>query len=210
MRAISTDERDSAWERTDARYRVYVFDGPDNAVTTVDLVETTLDEALDAARDLSGRDERLWSLALVETDARGLRGLVWLSGMDYNDPPDSAMERAQRARMQNRYLAERRRRGSALHLPNGRRLIRMFPEWTEGWPLWESFSDHYHLTPADLTLSPALGEELRGWNEVWSARGLDAPVPTGWYDEGIRLLGLLREELDDVAEVRAEFLHDPA
>ncbi len=50
MRGFSVDERDSTWERDDARYRLYVFEGPGNAVTTFDIVDATVEEALESAR----------------------------------------------------------------------------------------------------------------------------------------------------------------
>ena len=39
MRALEVDERDSSWEMSDARYRLFVFDGPGNAVTTIELLD---------------------------------------------------------------------------------------------------------------------------------------------------------------------------
>lgn len=86
------DERDSAWERSDPRFRVFVFEGPGNATTVVDIVDATIEDDLESARALSKADELLWSLALVDDDSRGSRGLVWLSGMDYNDRPVTASE----------------------------------------------------------------------------------------------------------------------
>ncbi|MDQ0736836.1 hypothetical protein [Arthrobacter agilis] len=58
MRAINVDERDSAWERDDARYRVYVFEGAGNAVTTVDILDATVEEALETATAMSNDDEQ--------------------------------------------------------------------------------------------------------------------------------------------------------
>lgn len=206
MRGIPSNERDSTWERDDARYRLYVFTGPDNAVTTTDIVEATIEEALDCASALSEGDEHLWSLALVENDARGMRGLIWLSGMDYNDPPGTPREWQRRKQMQDRYLSARNRRGEPVVLPNGLRLIRVFPEWVSGWPLWESFTDAYRLTGADLGLTPELSDALLEWNEAWLLRHEEDPLPPGWEDEGLRLVARLRIELDGTAEVRAEFL----
>lgn len=206
MRGIPSDERDSTWERDDARYRLYVFTGPDNAVTTTDIVEATIEEALDCADALSEGDAHLWSLALVENDARGMRGLIWLSGMDYNDPPDSPREWQRRGQMQDRYLRARRRRGEPVVLPNGLRLIRVFPEWVSGWPLWENFTEDYRLTGADLGLTDSLSEALFEWNEAWLSRDENDPLPAGWEAEGHRLVGRLRDELRGVAEVRPEFL----
>lgn len=206
MRGFPADERDSTWERDDARYRLYVFEGPDNAVTTIDIVEATIEQALESARALSNGDEHLWSLAMVENDARGMRGLIWLSGMDYNDPPSSAREWQRRRQMQDRYLMAKSRRREPTVLPNGLRLIRVFPEWVSGWPLWENFSEDYRLSGPDLGLTAELSDALLGWNEAWLDRHEDDPLPAGWEDEGRRLLIQLRSELDGIAEVRPEFL----
>ena len=208
MRGEYVDERDSAWERDDPRFRVYVFKGPGNAVTTVDIIDATIDEALDSARALSHGDEDLWSLALVENDARGRRGLIWLSGMDYNDTPCTAREWQRRRQMQDRYLRARSRTGRAPLLPNGMRLVRVFPEWVSGWPLWESFTDQYRLDSTSLTISVDLGDALYGWNEQWLSRREDEPLadPDDWETQGIALVGRLSRELEGVAEVRPEFL----
>jgi hypothetical protein len=206
MRGIPVDERDSAWERDDARYRLYIFEGPDNAVTTIDIVEATVEQALESALAMSNGDQHLWSLALVETDARGLRGLIWLSGMDYNDPPTTPWEWQRRRQMQDRYLIAKSRRDVATVLPNGLRLIRVFPEWVSGWPLWENFTAEYRLTGPSLGLTPELSDALFNWNEAWLARQEDDPLPAGWEDEGHRLVVRLRSALDGIAEVRPEFL----
>lgn len=206
MRGFAVDERDSTWERGDARYRVYVFKGADNAVTTIDIVEATIEEALESAIALSEGDLHLWSLALVENDSRGMRGLIWLSGMDYNDPPTTAWEWQRRRQMQERYLMSRRRRGEPTVLPNGLRLIRVFPEWVSGWPLWENFTDDYRRSGPDLGLTQELSDALFRWNEAWLDRQIDDPLPAGWEDEGNRLVIRLRRELEGIAEVRPEFL----
>ncbi|WP_454118363.1 hypothetical protein [Microbacterium lacticum] len=208
MRGYLVDERDSTWERDDAHYRIYIFEGAGNEVTTFDLEGATVEEALEQASAMSGADERLWSLALVENDARGLRGLIWLSAMDYNDPPGSAREWQRRRQMQDRYLLARSRRGESNVLPNGLRLIRVFPEWVSGWPLWESFSDEYHLTGSDLGLSSDLSTALFAWNDAWQSRDVDAPLPEAWEEHGRVLVARLRSELEGVAEVRPEFLQN--
>lgn len=208
MRGYFVDERDSTWERDDARYRIYTFEGAGNEVTTCDLEGATIEEALETAEAMSDGNTRLWSLALVENDSRGLRGLVWLSGMDYNDTPDSAREWQRRRQMQDRYLRARSLRGQPIVLPNGLRLIRVFPEWVSGWPLWESFSESYQLTGTDLGLSPSLSSALYAWNEAWLSRQVEDPVPRGWEEQGRTLVSDLRSELAGVAEVRPEFLQD--
>lgn len=208
MRGYFVDERDSTWERDDARYRIYTYEGAGNAVTTFDVEDATIEEALETAEAMSAGNTRLWSLALVENDSRGLRGLVWLSGMDYNDTPDSAREWQRRRQMQDRYLQARSARGQPIVLPNGLRLVRVFPEWVSGWPLWESFSDTYRLTGMDLGLSPSLSNALHEWNERWLSRQVEDALPPEWEERGRALVSDLRSELVGVAEVRPEFFHD--
>ena len=207
MRGLPADERDSTWERDDARYRLYVFKGAGNAATTTDIFEATIEQALESALTLSDDDEHLWSLALVENDSRGMRGLIWLSGMDYNDAPTTGQEWRRRKQMQDRYLTAKNRRGEPPILPNGLRVIRVFPEWVSGWPLWEDFTADYRRTGPGLGLTRELSDDLFNWNDVWSARKVDSPLPAGWQDEGSRLVVRLRDELKEVAEVRPEFLH---
>lgn len=206
MRGVYVDERDSTWERDDAKYRVLVFRGHDNAVTAMDLEDATIEEALEAARALSESDAHLWSLALVERNSRGLPGVVWLSGMDYGDPPRTPQEWRRRAQMQTRYLSAKVRSGQPPLLPNGLRLIRMFPEWVSGWPLWESFTEQYRLEASDLDLSSALDRELYAWNEAWLSRSEDDPPPAGWLEHGQELFHRLKLELHGKAEVRPDFL----
>ncbi|MFK4836038.1 hypothetical protein ACI3KY_09940 [Microbacterium sp. ZW T2_14] len=206
MRGETVDERDTAWESFDARYRVFVYSGPDAVVKTVDIVDASLHDVLESTRALAENDRDLWSLALVVDDAdpRG-RGLVWLSGMDYRRAPASAFEWRLRAEMQNRYLSARRRRGEAVVLPNGLRVVRMFSEWGVTWPLWESFTDNYPMDATALGLSDSLAADLAAWNDRWQDRDLDDPPPAGWHGEGWVLYGRLQAELDGIAEVRPDF-----
>ena len=206
MRGETVDEPDTAWESFDARYRVFVYSGPDAVVKKVDIVDASLHEVMDSTHALAENDRNLWSLALVvdEAEPRG-RGLVWLSGMDYHRAPASAFEWRLRAEMQNRYLSARSRRGEPVVLPNGLRVVRMFPEWGVAWPLWESFTDNYPMDAAALALSSALATDLAAWNDRWQDRDLDDPLPAGWHDEGWALYGRLRSELDGIAEVRPDF-----
>lgn len=200
------DERDSTWERDDPRFRVYVFAGPGNAVSTVDVLDATIEQALESARTLSKGDECLWALALVDDHSRGSRGLIWLSGMDYHDIPTTSVDWQRRRQMQDRYLKDKRRRGLACKLPNGLRVIRVFPEWVTGWPLWESFSEDYRLTGPALGLTRGLSDALYAWNESWRERQEEAPIPEGWEERGRHLVQLLQTELEGVAEVRPEFM----
>lgn len=207
MRMHAVDERDARWERDDAAFRLYVFRGPDAATYTFDIEDATLTEALDHVRMASEGDRNLWALALVsDDDVRG-RGLVWLSGMDYHDAADTPAQRARRREMQDRYLAARSRDALPVVLPDGRRLIRMFPEWGAG-PLWESFTENYPLDPATLDLPDGLADALVAWNEEWNARAPDEPLPDpdGFRRRGAALADALEEALAGRAEIRREFL----
>jgi hypothetical protein len=210
MRGEYSDERDSTWERDDPRFRIYLFEGASNSVTTLDVFDATIEEALEAAHAMSEGDQHLWSLALVENNAAGRRGLLWLSGMDYNDTPSTAREWKHRRQMQDRYLQARSIAKEPTVLPNGLRVIRVFPEWGSGWPLWENYSDDYRLTGPSLGLSPVLSDALYAWNEIWQARPIEEPLAdaAGWHAEGRRLAQHLQAELQGIAEVRLEFLPD--
>jgi len=166
----------------------------------------TIEQALESALTLSKGDEYLWALALVDDHSRGSRGLIWLSGMDYNDIPNTRFDWQRRRQMQHRYLEDNRRRGLLCKLPNGLRVIRVFPEWVTGWPLWESFNEDYRLTGPALGLSRGLSDALDAWNESWRVRQEEAPIPEGWEERGRHLVQLLQAELEGVAEVRPEFM----
>ena len=206
VRGEPVDERDTAWESFDARYRVFVYSGPDAVVKAVDIVDASLHDVMDSTRALADNDRNMWSLALVvdEAGSRG-RGLVWLSGIDYHRAPASAFEWRLRAEMQDRYLSARSRRGEPVLLPNGLRVVRMFPEWGVTWPLWESFTDNYPMDAAAFDLSDSLAADLAAWNDRWQNCDLDDPPPAGWHDEGWVLYGRLQAELDGIAEVRPDF-----
>lgn len=219
MRAFAVDERDSQWEDDAPRFRVYVFEGAKNAVTTTDVVGATAEQALEAARALALDDRHLWSLALVRDDGRMGRGLVWLSGNDYNDTHSSADETAAywraRGAMQTRYLMARDRAGEPVVLPNGERSIRVFPEWSTELPLWESFTDNYPVARGALSLSGDLENALADWNERWQV--LTEPDRSAiasadewaeWHEQGRTLVAHLRTALAGRAEVRPEFLTD--
>lgn len=219
MDLIVADERDSTWERDDPRFRIYVFTAPASeadpipgsfAVQTTDVVEASIDEALEAASASADDDAQLWSLAIVEDDARGLRGLLWLSGTDYHDAPDGPRQWRARALMQDRCLRARVRRGLAPVLPDGRRVIRLFPEYGDGLLVSQSVTERYRLEPADLGLDEGrddpLVERLLAWNNAWQdIQEGDAPSAE-WWDEGERLRADLQAALGDDAEVRPDYL----
>lgn len=219
-RLVEVDERDSGWESWDPRFRVYLFGRPGPprcpdtgdgfAVETWDLIDGDIDDAREHARQLAG-ETRLWSVAAVIDDPVRGRGLLWLDGLDYNDRPRATTTAAAwraRARMQDRHLrlSDGMTRQTP-RLPNGLRVIRLFPDWGRRWPLWESFSDRYTLSADDLGLSPALSRDLERWSGVWQDRppGSEEPLPAGWQAEGDALHERLQAELDGVAEVRPEY-----
>lgn len=204
MQGERVDERDSTWEDDSPRFRLYTFDGPGNSVTTVDLWDCSVEDALEAGA-LADAEGKLWSLALVRGTGPN-RGLVWLSGYDYNDAPDSSPAWRQRRRMQDRYLAARARAGEPAVLPNGLRVIRMFLG-RAGSPLWESFTDNYPADPAALGLSADLVADLAAWNAAWNRHPEDEAMPdeAAFLAAGRALHARVQYELAGIAEVRPEF-----
>ncbi|MED5801218.1 hypothetical protein VX037_09300 [Gordonia sp. Z-3] len=150
---------------------------------------------------------KLWSLALIHEGSRGA-DLTWLSGYDYRIAPRTFAERQSRRDMQTRYLAARSQDSKPVVLPDGLRVIRMFPEWGGAGPLWESFTDNYPADPRRLGLSRGLAAELEAWNEHWGSRHHDEPLadPDRWLAEGVKLHADVQRAMADRAEVAAEFL----
>lgn len=206
MRVFEVDERDSAWEDHHAHFRLFLFEGPGSAVVALDFVDAQIDDVLEAATSAAGSD-KLWSIALVVDTPDAGRGLIWVSGMDYNDTPTTRAESRLRATMQDRYLMRKAARSEAPLLPDGRRVIRVFPDHGHRWPLWENFTDQYCMTPSDYGLSDGLADGLREWYDEWERHGIDWPPDVAWLAEGRRLIEALRVEVGDIAEIRAEFDH---
>ena len=173
----------------------------------MDIFKTSVEDVLQSAEVLSEHDARLWSLALVSTDSNGDFGLTWLSGMDYNEVPRNAHEWKLHSEMQSRYLMARSQAGESVVLPNGLRCIRMFAEWVDSCPLWESFTDNYPLQQGSLPISDELWNELVKWNREYRNRDEDEPIPDerGWLARGTELHNRLQNELVGVAEVVPEF-----
>lgn len=94
-------------------------------------------------------------------------------------------------------------------LDDGRRLIRVFPEWFVELPLWENFSDAYPATRETFPLSDDLLDALTAWNDEWQDRQPEDPLSDEerWIADGLALVHRLRTELAGVAEIRAEFGH---
>lgn len=98
MNIEDADERDSTWEEHSSVFRVYFAQGADRAVTTFDVSEATFSEVLRWAQQKAAA-ETLIAIALVGRDARGLKGLTWLFGMDPNDYPESELQIRMQAEM---------------------------------------------------------------------------------------------------------------
>ena len=98
MNVEEVDERDSTWEQHDSIFRVYFAKGIDRAITTVDVSDATFSEVHKWAQEKAG-DETVIAIALVGSDARGLKGLTWLFGTDPNDQPVSDIEVRMHAEM---------------------------------------------------------------------------------------------------------------
>ena len=107
MRIHPSDERDSTWERSHPRFRVYFFrGGEESASWSVDTYDIEGADVLDTvawAEDEIG-DGGLYAVALVEAPVPGSEhgGITWLVGMDANSRPHDDHERALLARMKDR------------------------------------------------------------------------------------------------------------
>lgn len=90
------------------------------------------------------------------------------------------------------------------------RVIRFFFDHGHPWPLWESGTESYTMTPADYGLSEELTERLRSAHELWRThRDLEGTwsspgARARWREETDQALAVLRREVGDVADVRDE------
>lgn len=114
MRVLPVDERDSSWELSAPRFRVYLHgSGTDTTsgwTATYDLLDADVLQAIDWAQRQAG-DRRTYAVALVYDDAERERrdaghgrGLVWLVGRDGNDAPhgDPLLGEAQQRMLRRR------------------------------------------------------------------------------------------------------------
>lgn len=94
-------------------------------------------------------------------------------------------------------------------LDDGRRVVRVFPEWCCELPLWESYTDNYPFSRDTLPISGDLLDALTAWNAEWQDREPEMELTDAerWLIDGDALVARLRRELDGIAEVRAEFGH---
>ncbi|MFZ5849600.1 MAG: hypothetical protein ACOYX5_19710 [Actinomycetota bacterium] len=108
VRIVEVDERDSAWEDSDPRFRVYLHgsgaDSTRGSTATYDVTGADVLQVIDWAQRQAG-DRLTYAVALVRDrggDSVALahgRGLVWLVGMDGNDSATSEQERDVQSRM---------------------------------------------------------------------------------------------------------------
>lgn len=91
MNIEEVDERDSSWEQHESVFRVYFAEGVGRAISTFDLSDATFGEVHKWAKK-NASDDTLIAIALVIRDARGMKGLIWLLGMDPNSEPLSDIQ----------------------------------------------------------------------------------------------------------------------
>ncbi|WP_162799193.1 hypothetical protein [Nocardioides sp. 616] len=95
MEIVLVDERDSHWESTTPRFRVYLqtkgAPGRSHSTATYDIIGEDVVRVIDWAAAKAGSD-RAFGVALVYDDALAEqtnpgcgRGLIWLVGRDLND-----------------------------------------------------------------------------------------------------------------------------
>ena len=91
------------------------------------------------------------------------------------------------------------------------RVIRLFPDYGCGWPLWENGNEKYLLEPDDLGLSDGLRAMLREWHDLWEAHhhwetGWDSGVHReAWIALGERVERALAQEIREFATVSPEW-----
>lgn len=102
----AADERDSAWENSDPRFRVYFFEPAGDSFSSQvhDLGGCDVLQAVEWAR--AHANGRLFSVALVDDPAHpheAARGLRWILGNDANDSATTAWSAEARRRMMDGY-----------------------------------------------------------------------------------------------------------
>lgn len=191
------------WDGAEARFRLFgfIFEGSEYRLEIADYWDCDVTDVIDDADYYFTDQGALWSLATVDTASAGAT-LTWLHGYDYRIAASSYTQWRARTDMQLRYLAARSQHSQPVVLPDGLRLIRMFPEWVGG-PLWETFTDNYPAEPENLGLEQALADDLRDWNDAWAGESVD---PAHWRVEGIALHQRVQDALNGIAEVAPQFL----
>ena len=91
-----------------------------------------------------------------------------------------------------------------------KRVIRVFPDFCNRWPLWESSAENNTPTPTDLGLSPELTQAIKEWYDFWE---LHCDLDAGWDSResaahcvatGDRWVAQLRDEVAAFADVSDE------
>ncbi|MBB2974825.1 hypothetical protein FHX49_000366 [Microbacterium endophyticum] len=95
-----------------------------------------------------------------------------------------------------------------------RRVIRLFPEYSRDWPLWENSTPTwdvgYTTTPKMYGLSEALTRDMAKWNALWEANfdpfegWKSDEAREQWREEGLSIVTRLRAEVADFADVKYE------
>lgn len=96
-----------------------------------------------------------------------------------------------------------------------RRVIRVFPDYSNSWPIWESGAEMNDPTPADLGLSSELTAAMRAWYDFWLShnrydRGWDSQAPESASklagDEFINQMIFEVADFADVSDERHQFV----
>lgn len=100
-------------------------------------------------------------------------------------------------------------------IPPKRRVIRLFPDYSRDFPLWENSTPTwdvgYTTTPETYGLSEKLGAELADWQAFWETHadpfeGWDSDDSReAWLRAGERLAARLQDEVQSFADVQPEF-----
>jgi len=99
-------------------------------------------------------------------------------------------------------------------LPPARRVIRLFPDYSRDWPLWENSTPTwdvgYTTTPEMYGLSEALSGDITSWNTFWETHfnpenGWDTEAAAErWRVEGDAIAARLQGEVAAFADVQYE------
>lgn len=99
--------------------------------------------------------------------------------------------------------------------PPHRRVIRLFPEYSRDYPLWEnstaSWDVGYTTTPETYGLSEQLGKDLASWQAFFEEHaspfeGWDSDANLQkWLSDGESIAARLQDEVQSFADVQREF-----
>jgi hypothetical protein len=136
------------------------------------------------------------------------------------EPLPTALRRGRRSwrdRLPDIVIVNCKMRGSVAvmsGIPPARRVIRLFPDYSRDWPLWEdstpTWDVGYTTTPATYGLSEALSGAMASWNAFWSSHfdpieGWDSDANRErWRSEGEAIAAHLQQEVAAFANVQYE------